>query len=104
SPCRRACYSLCSHLARVTLIITPLLLPLLFFFPDPATTDIYTLSLHDALPILRHRKETLSLDTERLPMPVTVAVRGLHTVSPSEIGRAHVRTPVTFRSRMPSSA
>src|SRR5438477_9583388 len=24
---------------------------LLFFFKDPATTDIYTLSLHDALPI-----------------------------------------------------
>src|SRR5207253_1108064 len=26
---------------------------LLFFFNDPATTDIYTLSLHDALPISR---------------------------------------------------
>src|SRR5947208_13756367 len=24
---------------------------LIFFFTDPATTDIYTLSLHDALPI-----------------------------------------------------
>src|SRR5436853_2370689 len=31
---------------------------LYFFFTDPATTEIYTLSLHDALPIcarLRHR-------------------------------------------------
>src|SRR5215510_16506687 len=29
-------------------------LPLLFFFfNDPATTEIYTLSLHDALPILQ---------------------------------------------------
>src|SRR5205085_12375050 len=28
-----------------------------FFFKDPATTDIYALSLHDALPIsLRHRR------------------------------------------------
>src|SRR5687767_15647069 len=30
-----------------------------FFFTDPATTEIYTLSLHDALPILdvnRHRE------------------------------------------------
>src|SRR5206468_13067248 len=27
----------------------------LFFFNDTATTDIYTLSLHDALPISRHR-------------------------------------------------
>src|SRR5215510_10749256 len=26
-------------------------LALLFFFNDPATTEIYTLSLHDALPI-----------------------------------------------------
>src|SRR5438309_11897111 len=25
---------------------------ILFFFNDPATTEIYTLSLHDALPIL----------------------------------------------------
>src|SRR6266542_238128 len=27
--------------------------PLIFFFTDSATTDIYTLSLHDALPISR---------------------------------------------------
>src|SRR5438445_9324163 len=27
---------------------------LFFFFNDPATTEIYTLSLHDALPIYRH--------------------------------------------------
>src|SRR2546422_6166685 len=28
----------------------------LFFFNDTATTEIYTLSLHDALPILRQRR------------------------------------------------
>src|SRR2546428_13816625 len=28
----------------------------LFFFNDTATTEIYTLSLHDALPILRHHE------------------------------------------------
>src|SRR5439155_23626176 len=27
----------------------------IFFFNDPSTTEIYTLSLHDALPILRFR-------------------------------------------------
>src|SRR3712207_8125912 len=27
---------------------------LVFFFNDPATTEIYTLSLHDALPIFAH--------------------------------------------------
>src|SRR5438046_10402131 len=30
----------------------PSLLSSLFFFNDPPTTEIYTLSLHDALPIL----------------------------------------------------
>src|SRR5690606_40097720 len=30
---------------------TALLSPLSLFFSDPATTEIYTLSLHDALPI-----------------------------------------------------
>src|SRR5260370_7774856 len=28
-----------------------------FFFNDPATTEIYTLSLHDALPISRHNQQ-----------------------------------------------
>src|SRR5260370_3582754 len=32
---------------------------ILFFFNDTATTEIYTLSLHDALPIYEHR---LALD------------------------------------------
>src|SRR5205085_10953651 len=46
-----------------SLVLVGLLLPLLyvlaffFFFTDPATTEIYTLSLHDALPI-SHRGET----------------------------------------------
>src|SRR2546430_17501578 len=30
-----------------------------FFFNDTATTEIYTLSLHDALPIYRHRDADL---------------------------------------------
>ena len=29
-----------------------------FFFNDTATTEIYTLSLHDALPILRRRRNS----------------------------------------------
>ena len=37
---------------RFILILGFLLLYLLFFFNDTATTEIYTLSLHDALPIL----------------------------------------------------
>src|SRR2546425_12499379 len=35
-------------------IILPLPICFFFFFNDTATTEIYTLSLHDALPICRH--------------------------------------------------
>src|SRR2546428_6697633 len=35
-----------------------------FFFNDTATTEIYTLSLHDALPISDHPMHEISLDLE----------------------------------------
>src|SRR5947208_3480609 len=44
--------------------------PLFYFFNDTATTDIYTLSLHDALPILReksHREQRSNLACFRWP-------------------------------------
>src|SRR2546426_8618354 len=42
-----------------------------FFFNDTATTEIYTLSLHDALPIWRGRGRTVarSCADERSPSP-----------------------------------
>src|SRR2546430_17439278 len=45
-----------------SLIMLPLLF-FFFFFNDTATTEIYTLSLHDALPILAYacRKQGVSL-------------------------------------------
>src|SRR5471032_3655315 len=54
----------------------------LFFFNDTATTEIYTLSLHDALPIYCH-DETVSRFVIR-PTVQPAAIRSL------EIGRAHV--------------
>src|SRR5207253_9449161 len=39
-----------------------LLGPALFFFTAPATTELYPLSLHDALPISRHRRRLSPLD------------------------------------------
>src|SRR5207253_10392165 len=39
--------------------------PSFFFFPAPATPAIYTLSLHDALPISRPRVEALQVDAVR---------------------------------------
>src|SRR2546430_12542544 len=43
-----------------------------FFFNDTATTEIYTLSLHDALPIYVHHAKTLGplvFDRNHLPPP-----------------------------------
>src|SRR6266700_8031042 len=37
------------------MITTSILITFFFFFNDTATTEIYTLSLHDALPIYRER-------------------------------------------------
>src|SRR3712207_7524176 len=61
-----------------------------FFFNDTATTEIYTLSLHDALPIYRRRetmeKQTLplvraeGLVVEELPDEVLVYDRGNNKV------------------------
>src|SRR2546430_4966150 len=41
--------------------INPIASNLFFFFNDTATTEIYTLSLHDALPISRLAAEALEL-------------------------------------------
>src|SRR5256712_7225963 len=40
---------------------------LFFFFNDTATTEIYTLSLHDALPILASSVRLKPLNCSRLP-------------------------------------
>src|SRR5438552_18314636 len=46
-----------------------LFLFLLFFFNDPATTEIYTLSLHDALPISRSVASRIQLWLTHLRLP-----------------------------------
>src|SRR2546422_2707878 len=48
----------------------------LFFFNDTATTEIYTLSLHDALPILRLSGRSLNSSARaspngRMPVPAS---------------------------------
>src|SRR5207247_11284926 len=50
------------------------LLSLSFFFTDPAPTEIYTLSLHDALPILTTRER---LDKTRRLFPFAFSRRDL---------------------------
>src|SRR5207237_8618150 len=44
------------------LVLFVIILLILFFFHDTATTDIYTLSLHDALPISQLRDENAHND------------------------------------------
>src|SRR5438045_5485862 len=60
---------------------------LLFFFHGTATPEIYTLSLHDALPIfVRERKPFAGLKTRRLAVeqdPRSVAVARLNSKSTS---------------------
>src|SRR5207248_11514687 len=64
-------------------------LSLLFFFNYPPTTEIYTLSLHDALPILKRR------DSQRHVSAVTSAGHG----NPLAIQSRLRRNPVKQRDR-----
>src|SRR2546430_16027156 len=55
--------SLSSQLFSIALILCMITLPtfsFFFFFNDTATTEIYTLSLHDALPISRAARRSFS--------------------------------------------
>src|SRR5205823_14905149 len=55
------------------------LLPTLFFFcTDPATTEIYTLSLHDALPIYLSRGEPAARHVARDDAGRRTGTRGRH--------------------------
>ena len=63
----------------------------LFFFNDTATTEIYTLSLHDALPIFIH---TYFPSWDDIIMAYNIGLgnvqRGKKISAGKQIGRAHV--------------
>src|SRR2546422_11094886 len=65
---------LCVHVSPCCSYVSPSLSPL-FFFNDTATTEIYTLSLHDALPIsaprVRHRRAAEPQRRPRSPAPTS---------------------------------
>src|SRR3712207_7758059 len=48
---------------------------LFFFFNDTATTEIYTLSLHDALPISGHRRRRRTTSSSPLDVPARARTR-----------------------------
>src|SRR6266699_5914638 len=58
---------------------------LFFFFNDTATTEIYTLSLHDALPILRPAPDL------RLKMDWGILVAGPEDRKSTRLNSSHVR-------------
>src|SRR5262249_60722960 len=69
-----------------------------FFFNDTPTTEIYTLSLHDALPILSNLQSFIASMTQKLTLSdISDESKVL------KIGRA-VQQECRDRSRMPSSA
>ena len=63
----------------------------LFFVNDTATTEIYTLSLHDALPISLEKSEPRAFDdflAAARDVPEVVEIQTF--LGRVEIGRAHV--------------
>src|SRR3712207_9143690 len=59
----------------------------LFFFNDTATTEIYTLSLHDALPIFRRRARGQLRQLLHLPVRGRGPARGDAAVQAGDGGR-----------------
>src|SRR5689334_25403363 len=75
--CLRILYVLCTMYLALLLLSTFsfFLFSFLFFFNDPATTEIYTLSLHDALPIWR-RASRLASSMEPTVVVTTQILQG----------------------------
>src|SRR3712207_8012235 len=59
-----------------------------FFFNDTATTEIYTLSLHDALPICRQRAAACAGRCRVVPVRLRVSIHG---GEPQLLGRCGLR-------------
>src|SRR2546422_6931955 len=68
---------------------------LFFFFNDTATTEIYTLSLHDALPISRQRA---AIRLRRLPAPGLCSPRAVGAPAASALRPTPPATQLLVRS------
>src|SRR3712207_9154285 len=69
-----------------------------FFFNDTATTEIYTLSLHDALPILEMANVYLQQVLVAYPRPVATLLRYDGTEFPGGNICNKIRIPYTKHS------
>src|SRR5438309_11475399 len=63
-----------------------------FFFNDTATTEIYTLSLHDALPILRLRLGKVTVADVLAAQPVTTNLLKFMRASIKMIGVSNLQS------------
>src|SRR5205823_14034294 len=81
-------YHLCPSI--ILFVIPFILFSFFFFFNDPPTTDIYTLSLHDALPgaPAMNRTATVERATRETGVRVTLVIDGT--------GRTEVSTGIGF--------
>src|SRR5438270_8829847 len=76
---------------------------LFFFFNDPATTEIYTLSLHDALPI-SGRGNGVAQSTDRNRNLLSVRDNGFLIVAgKDQRARDHAESPDRKSTRLNSS-
>src|SRR3989440_11088682 len=80
----RACY-ICTFVATTLLPPTSIL----FFFNDTATTEIYTLSLHDALPISRTQGKIKNLVFATTQFNLCSRSRSVHPIHASRSRSAH---------------
>src|SRR5438876_7200737 len=72
-----------------------------FFFYDPATTKIYTLSLHDALPISERRRGCRAPRARRRRLLVgRVQARGVGRAPRSEEHTSELQSPVHLVCRL----
>src|SRR5262249_60490876 len=91
-----------SILLYLVLHCLPYLSSLLFFFNDPAPTEIYTLSLHDALPISTGRRCSWE-GWERLPNPRRARCgRPCATTTPASAWRRRMRRSGEHTSELQS--
>src|SRR5687768_18562745 len=77
--------------------------PFSFFFNDTATTEIYTLSLHDALPIYRCTLGARQRHGDRRPQPVARGAdhrAGRNVVRPHPAGRRSEEHTSELQSRL----
>src|SRR5215467_15992167 len=76
----------------------PIARMLFFFFNDTATTEIYTLSLHDALPI--SRSCTWAASSRWRPPSSCSAIPGIRTPARSEEHTSELQSPCNLVCRL----